>query len=265
MARRIVKILVLALAATSAEAQVTFPNTPPTSSEDRDVDEVEEIVPEDEFLPLDEAQQEPAAADEIAKQQTDELALSLEELRGDHEYMASLSIGPSKPWQSYTLELLALLRDDVAFGFYAGIGDRRDSGIIDEKAYDLKLKARSAGVTLRYYLTRLERLSFEADLGYGTWEATVDPHGSDDLVFDEDEKLSAGFRGHGPIAGVSPVLSWAWENGVCLEWTPVGVRWSRALSKTFTRDSTLGRRAVLRAIERTAFYGLTNIRVGYLF
>ncbi len=252
----------------SARAQMSFPNgVPPPSNESRDVDEVEEVVPEDEFLPLDEKEDElnGAQVDKIAKAQKEELALSTSELRARHDYLMSVSIGPSKPWQTYSLELASLVRDDVAIGVYAGSGDRRDSGIIDEKAYDLRIKARSAGVSARYFLTRLERLSFEADLGYGTWDATVTPHGSDDLVLDDAQKLSAGFRGHGPIFGVSAVLSWIWENGVFLEWTPVGARWSRTLAKDFTRESELGRRAILRALERAAFYGLTNLRIGFLF
>jgi hypothetical protein len=243
-------------------AQLGFVNgAPPPADEGKDIDEVEDVVPEDEVLPLDEREEHAGISDA----QKDELALTLEEIRARKEYLIALGVGPSKPWQTYSLELTSLLADDVAFGFYAGAGDRHDSGIIDEKAYDLRVKARSAGMVARYYLTRLERLSFEADLGYGTWEAALKPHGSDDLVLDADEKLTSSFRGHGPIFGLGAVLTWMWEGGPFLEWTPVGARFSRTLSKDFTRETPLGRRAILRAIERPAFYGLTNIRFGYIF
>lgn len=251
-----------------AVAQMPFAaGAPPAPDDGKDLDEVEDVASEDEVLPLDDSSdpnaREKSAA--ISATQKDELALSVEELRMRHEYFTSLGIGSSKPWQIYSVEFASLLRDDIAFGFYAGSGDRHEAGIVEDKGYDLKIKARSAGITARYFLTRLERLSFEADLGYGTWDASLAPHGSDELVNEGEAKLTASFHGHGPIAGVSAVVTWLWESGAYLEWTPVGASWSKTLSRDFTRDSPLGQRAILRAIERGAFFGLTNLRVGYLF
>lgn len=230
----------------------------------KDVNEVEEVVDEEEYLPF-EGDEADEGADDIRAAQTRELELSLEELRSRHDYAMSVALGPTKPWQTYSFEVQSLLEDDLALGAYAGFADKTDAGIIDEQAYDLRLKARSFGFSLRWFMTRLERLSFELDLGYGSWEATVTPHGADDSDVGESDLLSAGFRGHGPIAGIGANLSWIFDNGVFLEWLPFGARFSKALQRDFTRETALGKRAILRNLERPAFYGLTNIRLGWYF
>jgi hypothetical protein len=174
-------------------------------------------------------------------------------------------MGHAMPWQGYSVEALALLRPDLAVGVYGGGGGFHTSGIQNEKSYDLAMETHGAGVAGRFWFERLEKLSLAAAAGYTTWSGSISPHGSEEPDVDPQDKLSAAFRASGLVAGLSAGLTWIWDSGLFLQWTPVGIEMSRALSKDYSRDSTIVRDAVTSNLQRTGFYGLIDLEFGYFF
>jgi hypothetical protein len=240
-------ILACALGAAPAAAQVTYgPSLSP--SDEGDVDEVEEM-PVSSGPPSTAVVKTPP---EEASALSDELGFSHEELRSRFDYLVAAGLGSGRPWQGYGLEMGAVVA--------------KESGILEERAYDVTGKARSAGASLRLFSSHFTHLSVEGILGYASWEGRVDPHGSDeDEVESAADKLSSGFRATGAFAGLAVGLTWVWESGLFLEWTPVGMRVSKMLQKDYDRDNASVDKAVKFAVERASFYGLTNLKVGYLF
>jgi hypothetical protein len=258
-------LLAVAPVAPVAAAQVNVIPTIPPSPKASDLDEPDDIVPESEFLPADGEDDADGTVAEINRQQAKELRETHAEIRGRHDYALSLGLGSSKPWQVLTVEAASLAVPGFELGIYAGTGHFTSSSIVSEKSYDLQVSSRSAGVSARYHFSRLQGLSVETVLGYGAWEGHVTLYGADEDVEDDPDKVTAGFNGNGVVFGLSTALTWLWDNGVFLEWTPIGVRRTKLLQKDLTRDTDAVRRAVSNTVERPALYVLTNLELGYLF
>jgi hypothetical protein len=276
-----------------ARAQGPLPPQFPTEAEPSDVDEVEEVVPDNEVLLPDEAgaedrtpegdviapESEPddepvdGAPDSggkprlhnIKSAQFEELAPSQEEVRGRYAYGAAVALGTALPWQSYSLSFYRLLSERWAAGLYVGGGAFSDSGTLDEQSYDLKIRSRSAGVDGRYYFGGLQRLSLQASLAYAAWSGNVEPNSADDENPASEEKLATAYDASGVTTGLGAVVTWLWNGGFYIDWTPVGIRKSWIFQKDQTRDSALGDKLVRQKVERPFFFGVTNIRFGMLF
>jgi hypothetical protein len=245
------------LLAKPAWAQGVSVNPIPEQPLSTDLDEVDEL---DETAPAVETE---AGSRRL---ESEALSLSAAERRGRRDYLVSAFIGQGMPWQSYGLAADALLRPDLTFGMFAGGGAYSLQGnIIHQKSYDTSMKTRVLGVATRYFFDRLDVLSVSASLGYGAWDGNMSPHGSDDQVKDESEKLTASFRTSGVVAGVSAALGWVWDSGFYMEWTLFGLQRARVLQKDFSRDSDVVRQAVQRDVESTRVYGLYDLKVGYFF
>jgi hypothetical protein len=110
----------------------------------------------------------------------------------------------------------------------------------------------------------LEKLSIEMLLGYAAWDGKIEPQGaaSDGAIA---EKLDASFKSTGVFLGLSAGLTWLWDSGTYIEWTPMGMRSSRIMQQDLSRESDFVDKAMSRTVERGEFYGLTNIEVGYMF
>lgn len=236
------------------------------SDQNDDLDEVEE-------LPTDSQPPSTVVSDvgTIAPQMLglDELKLTQEELRSRFAYLVAAGIGNGKPWQGYTLEMGAILAKDRSFSLSVGGGSFKESGFLEERAYDVTGKSRSVAFALREYSRHFSQLALELVAGYADWSGRVDPHGidsNDDLTEDAEAlKLSSGFDAHGFVFGLGLGFSWLWDNGFWLDWTPLGIHASKLLQKDYDRDSRIVDRAVRLAIERPLFYGLMNFKLGYVF
>lgn len=262
--------LVFALAAfgfaAAARAQInSVTPTIPGTHTGTDVTESEEVVPDTAFLPVEQEGEPSEETQSILDTQEKELGYSQEELRTRFQYGIAVSVGAAHPWQIYGIETTAIMAGDWQVGAFAGGGGVKSSGRVDEKAYDLALTTRSFGLTAQYHMERLEHLGVTACIGYAAWDGTFEPHGSDDDVIIDEEKLGASFRAHGPFVGVAAVLTWLWESGFYLEWVPVGARRSKIAERDLSRESPLVNKAVEQTIQTPAFYGLTDIKIGWLF
>lgn len=253
--------LACAFGAASAAAQVTYgPSLSPSG--EGDVEEVEEM-PASSGPPSTEVVKTPP--DEVSAL-SDELRFSHEELRSRFDYLVAAGLGSGRPWQGYGLEMGSIVAKDFVAGLFVGGGSFEESGILEERAYDVRGRTRSAGGSLRLFSSHFTHLSVEGILGYASWEGSVDPHGSDEEeVETAAHKLSSGFRATGVFAGIAAGFAWVWESGLFLEWTPVGMRVSKMLQKDYDRDNASVDKAVKFAVERASIYGLTNLKVGYLF
>ena len=156
-------------------------------------------------------------------------------------------------------------KDKVA-SLCVGGGSFEESGFLEEQAYDIKSKTRSMAATLRWYSSHFPHLALEGVLGYVTWEGRMDPKGSDSEEVETDaSRLSSGFRALGMTLGGAMAVTWIWDNGMVLDWTPVGIQLSRMHQKDYDRETDLLERAVKYAVERPAFYGMINLKLGYVF
>lgn len=252
--------LVLSMVA-PAWAQVTYEPLGDPSATD-DVDEVEELPPA--LEPPSTAVQEVASGD--ANVLPEELRFSQDELRSRFDFFVAAAVGSAKPWQGYTLEMGVMLTKDALASLGVGGGSFKESGFLDERAYDVKGKSRGLVGSLRWYSSHFPHLAGEAVIGYAAWEGRVDPKGSDVQEVEPDErKLSSGFRANGVFAGLAVGLTWIWDNGLLLDWTPVGMQVSRMQQKDYDRDTDQIDRAVKFAVERPSLYGLMNFKLGYIF
>lgn len=219
------------------------------------------------------AADDPAYQDEVEREA---LALSQSEMRARFRYLVALAVGNARAWETYALEGGAPLGADAVVSLFAGTGKLSASGIEDDAAYDLTVQARSTGVDYRWYVPRLDGLSLSTSVGYVAWSGKVDPQGADgDELLDDgeedaaeastDPRLTSGFEATGLFVGVGAAVSWLWESGIYLEWTLVGLRKSKVLESSFDRDSDLAEKVAARDLERMAFYGLANLKLGYFF
>lgn len=253
-----------------ATAQVPDIAPIPRGSEPGDVEEVDDVVDDAEVLPRgddDPATQESEAnVDAIERMHRDELSYSNDEIRSRYAGGLSVTLGSTRPWQTYSIDAFFLPRSEVAYGLYAGGGSVTQNGVAFEQTYDLTVQTRAFGVSGRYHFKRLKRISIEALLGYAAWNGRFTPHdGNEDEATIDPTKVSSSYRATGLAFGFDCVIDWVWESGVFLDWTPVGVRRSRVLQVDLSRGDASVTRHVTRDLERAAFYGITNVRVGYLF
>jgi hypothetical protein len=263
--RLLVPVLWLGLGSSSGLASSASPM--PSAPEASDLDEVDDLADDDDILPRS-AQGEKdveARVARINKLQEKELRLSHDEIRAKHTYVGALALGSSKPWQAYDVELGYVVKPDRVASLFAGGGPQRFEGVVSEKSYDMKVDARTFGLTGRYFFHKIEGMSVEAVLGYAQWDGSVSPHGSDDSIDDASEKLSSSFHATGYFGGLSAALSWLWESGFYLEWTLVGITSGKVQTLDFTRDSDLVDKAVRRDLQRASFYGLNNLKLGMHF
>jgi hypothetical protein len=91
----------------------------------------------------------------------------------------------------------------------------------------------------------------------------VIPSGSDDLSTGND-RLTSSFEANGWFIGANLAMAWYWESGFFIEWVPIGMQSTRVLQLKKTTDSTSVDDAVIPSIESVAFYGLANIKLGFL-
>lgn len=241
----------------------------PRASGPADLSEVEDVVDDGEVLPKNESTPKSARGRAniaaIEEMQAEELSYSNMEMRARYDYGVSLGVGPSRPWQSSTIDAFAILRPNLAFLMYAGTGHVSQPGMALSQTYDMDINARAFGIGGRYFFDRVDGFSIEALLGYAAWEGKLSPEGSDDEISSNSEKLSASFHATGVTGGVGVVVDWILDSGIFIDWTIVGTRISRVTALDLSRDSEATTHAVRRDLQRAAFYGLTNIRVGYLF
>jgi hypothetical protein len=269
-------------ASTVARAQGPGVHTMPKAPQKDDVLEVEEVDGGTGFdaaktgrseLDAAGAAEDPAFRDEVEREA---LALSQAEMRARFRYLVALSVGNARAWETYALAGGAPVSQEAVVTLFAGTGRLSSSGLEDDAAYDLTVEARSTGVEYRWFVPRLDGLSLSASTGYVAWSGKVDPQGAegDDLLGGEDPdaavdsadpRLTSGFEATGLFVGLGAAVSWLWENGVYLEWTLVGLRKTKVLESTFDRDSDLAEKVAVRDLERVAFYGLANLKVGYFF
>lgn len=262
-------VAVHAAAVESASAQSLSPSPVPEGLGPDDVDEVEDVVEDSESLPRSDSAGEGAITRDrvaaIEAMQAKELALSNDEERARRAYGVGLSLGTTRPWLTYAFDAYALISPAWTFGMYAGGGRLVQPGEALSQTYDLQVETRAFGLSGRRYFQRLDGVSLEMLLGYAGWEGKLSPQGSDAARTDDTEKLSAGFTATGVVAGLGLRLDWVFANGFALDWLVVGARVGHVLTQDLTRDSAASGRAVKRDLERGALYGLTNIRVDYLF
>lgn len=239
----------------------------PGSDEEDELDEVEDLPTDTQAPSVTLSSEAPVTPPAMA---VDELKFSQEELRSRFAYMFAAGLGNGKPWQGYTLEMGAILAKDRTVAMSLGAGSFKESGFLEERAYDVSGRSRAIAFALREYSRHFPHLALELVVGYGDWSGRVDPHGSDtdepaDDADTEALKLSSGFNAHGLIFGVGLGCSWLWDNGFYLDWTPLGLHASKLLQRELDRDTRVVERAVTFAIERPLFYGLMNLKLGYLF
>jgi hypothetical protein len=244
----------------------------PKDSATSDVDEVEEVVADsDVLLPSESADSEAERPggkkrlDRIKQTQADELSYSQEEIRSRYNSGAALALGSAQPWQFYTVNFYTLLSDKWAAGLFVGAGAFRDAGTLDKHAYDFKVKSHSFGMDGRYYFRNLERLSLQASLSYVSWSGSVKPNSADDEDESVTSNLGSSFDASGVAIGFASVLTWLWDSGFYIDWTPVGIYKSAIFQKAQTRDSEYANKVIEQKIERPQFFGVANIRFGYLF
>lgn len=264
-------VMVLLTIACSSAAFAQYPGVAPMGSgpHESDVLETEEIADGEYSLPPDELLKEDdddtlETLDEIDRQQSKELALSNNEKRTAFSYVVGLMLGVGRPWQVYSVDVGYLRNERQAIGMYAGGGVVSNSGITNEKAYDLRVTSRGSGIFFRQWLKNPDILSFDFSLGYTSWDGEVSPHGSDPDDSNADI-LTSSFSGTGVSAGVGANLTWIWNTGFHLEWIPLLVHYSRFLQKDVSRDSDIVRETIKRNIETPALNGLTSLRLGYYF
>ncbi len=263
-------IAVLLWSALVAPALASPMSPVPEGFKDDDLDEVDDVVDDDDILPRSSAGESEVESrmTRINRSQERELQLSYDEIRAQHNYVGAVALGSSKPWQAYDVELGFIISPDRVGTVFAGGGPQRFEGVVEEKSYDTRLDARTFGTTYRYFFHKIDGLSAEALLGYAQWDGRVSPHGSDDSddeITDASEKLSSSFHATGFFGSVSSAASWFWDSGVYVEWTLVGITAGRVQTMDFTRDSDIVDKAVRRDLQRAAFFGLNNVKIGMLF
>lgn len=268
-------IIAFLSAAPGASAQGPLPPAFPNSPDASDVDEVEEVVSDSEVLLPDELNGDEAKGRDGSSQrvgkikstQDAELSYTQEEVRGRFKYGAAAAIGTAMPWQNYSLSWFKLLEPQWAVGLYVGGGQFRDSGTTDNHAFDMKIGSRSTGVEGHYYFSGFDNLSLVGTLAYAIWDGNVTPSGADDATEGEDagDVLTSSFDASGLAVGFGAALTWLWDSGFYIDWTPVALRRSWIVQKDQSRESDFVDKVIEQKIERPFFFGVSNIRLGYLF
>lgn len=267
MLNRILVTAVLFWGAAGAPLSASPMSPLPEGSQADDLDEVDDIAGDDDILPRNASGESDVESrmQKINRSQDLELKLSHDEIRAKRTYAAAVALGSSKPWQAYNLELGFLMPPSRMVTVFAGGGPQRFEGVVEEKSYDMEVNARTFGTAYRYFFHKIEGLSAEAVLGYGQWDGSISPHGSDDEITDFSEKLSSSYHASGYFGGVSAAITWLWDSGFYLEWTVVGMTKAKLMTTDFTRESEIVDKAVRRDLQRAAFYGLNNLKIGMLF
>jgi hypothetical protein len=261
-----VAICFLFLFASSALAESLQSPLPQGDPDKSDVNEVDDIPGDNDYLPAD-SSVNPQSTNNIKKiEQSVEKMLEKTdiEIRNDYSYGAALMRGTSAPWEGVGLDMHVYVSPLVSVGLIVGSGNFEDSGETADRSYEMSYKAKSVGLAARRFLEKYDLLSFQLVAGYALWEGQVVPSGSDDLSAD-DEKLTSSFEANGWYLGVSLGFNWFWENGYFVSWEPIGIQTSGILQLDKSRDSESVENAVDESIETTAFYGISNIKIGILF
>ncbi len=232
----------------------------------KDLDEVEDIPSDDDFLPADESVL--PVDNTKSKRIEEEVGLVLDqtdsEIRSQHSYGVSVIRGTASPWLGYGLDIRFLYSPLMSFGMVLGTGEFEDADEIVDRSYNISYKAKSVSFAVRRFFENYNLISFQVAAGYALWEGTVVPSGSDDLSGD-DQKLTSSFETNGWFVGTSLGLSWYWSNGFFVTWEPVGIQISGVMQIDTSRDSDSVNNAVHRTIESAAIYGISNVKLGVLF
>jgi len=173
--------------------------------------------------------------------------------------------GLVEPWQKYAVEAAFVATPYRMFSLYAGGGHFALAGTTSQKSYDISMDTNGIGMACRFFFANLEHVSVESSLGYAFWNGHITPHGSDDLVKDESAKLGSSFHVGGGFVGLSTALTWVWDSGIYLEWTPIGAAWAHLFTKDFSRQSDAAKSAVTGEIQEGRLYGLAALKIGYFF
>ena len=262
-------VLFATLAGISSRARSQEMAPIPEAPEPGDLHEVDDVVDDAEVLPRgDEAPQTDAGkanVEAIEAMHAEELSFSNVEMRAPKLYGVSAGVGASRPWQMYTIDVFAIITPNVTFGMYAGTGQQKQPGAALSQTYSLKVNARTFGFSGRYFFDRFDGLSVEGLLGYAAWDGRLTPNTGDEDLPSDTDKLSAGYHAAGLSGGFGLTVDWIMESGIFFDWMVVGARIGRVQSLDVSRDAPVAERAIKRDLERAAFYGITNVRVGYSF
>jgi hypothetical protein len=196
-----------------------------------------------------------------------ELRLSQSEMREDIIYGAAVGVGLHDPWQLASLSALYLIKPDLALPMSVGGGAFEFKGTESKKSYQIDSTAKSLHVGLRKFFTDMFPLYAETGGGYVFWNGRIKPTGSD--LNEEEEavsaKLRSSFDSSGPVISLKIGIQTMWKSGVYIDYCLVGMAKSWVASQTLTRNSSEVTRVVREKISDPIIWGLSNIRVGWLF
>lgn len=107
----------------------------------------------------------------------------------------------------------------------------------------------------------------ESGFGYVFWDGRIKPTGSD--LNEEEEavsaKLRSSFASNGPVISLKIGIQTIWKSGVYIDYCLVGMAKSWVASQSLTRNSSDVSHVVGKKISEPIIWGLSNIRVGWLF
>lgn len=267
MVKNVLFLLILFFVFTARDAAANSVGLPVPSGDPQpqDLDEMDDIAGERDYLPPDYGVA-PVNRKKLKKVESDMESLlkkSATDLRANKTAIISLAQGTSSPWQGTSLGFQGILSPLNSVGLTLGTGKFEQEGEVAERSYDLNVKSRAVALGYQRYFETYEPFGVQFFLGYALWEGNVIPSGSDSLSTGND-RLSSSFEANGWFVGVNVSMSWIWESGIFLEWIPFGLQSSSVLQFKKSTDSTGVDDAVIPSIESPAFFGISNIKIGYL-
>jgi len=231
-----------------------------------DIEEVQPIPDDDDFLPSDSAIIE--SNREHVKNVEDSVTEVLEptdaEIRRNKNFGIGIMRGTASPWVGVGIDSHIYVNTGLAVGIIAGRGEFEDQGEVSERTYNISYNSKSLAVSAKKFFVNYQPINLELTVGYAIWEGLVVPKGSDELSSD-NEKLTSSFEANGWFSSISLGCSWFWESGIFVHWVPIGIQLTGIRQTDTSRDSDTVLAAVNETIEPPAFFGISNLRIGMAF
>jgi hypothetical protein len=160
-------ILFFCLSAPTIRADQISPGTPQGVIRSDDLDEVEDVAGDRDFLPSDHsaAPIDPKRIKSVEAAVGEILVRSDADIRNDHSLAVAMVRGTASPWQGVSLDVQAILTPTSTLGLMIGTGVFEEEGEVDERSFDLSYKSRAVGFGWKNYWSNYEPFGWQLFFG----------------------------------------------------------------------------------------------------
>ncbi len=191
-----------------------------------------------------------------------DLDQTLSEQRTEFGRSVSLSLGPTKPWQTVTLAAGMIKNGSLVYGPYVGSGQFKSQGRASgDKLFDATARAFGLGGYVQYFPARFTHLGFEGSLSFERMSMRLLPRGSDEAAL-ASEKISRVGNVYTATIGAGAFFQWLLPRAMFLDWHVVAAQRGITIRNTFSNEVSGMRQAAREEATDGRFYGLINLTIG---